>query len=201
LQEKEIDRLGGTRPISVDVRVIAATNRDLKAAVAAGTFRADLFFRLNVFPIHVPSLQERKGDIPLLAEYLVDRYARKSGKTIKKIPQEALDLLQSYNWPGNVRELQNVIERAVILHENDPFVIDSTWFGTAPPTPDKPSGSAFSSVVEKEKEIIESALRETQGRISGPAGAAAKLGIPRQTLESKIRALGIDKSRFRTTYR
>jgi len=201
LQEKEIERLGSDRSISVDVRVIAATNRDLNAAVAAGTFRADLFFRLNVFPISVPSLQERKGDIPLLVEYLVDRYAKKSGKKIEKIPQEILDLLQSYDWPGNVRELQNVIERAVILYEKDPFVIDPTWFKTDPPKPSNPSGSAFSSVVEKEKEIIESALRETQGRISGPGGAAAKLGIPRQTLESKIRALGIDKSRFRTIYR
>jgi formate hydrogenlyase transcriptional activator len=112
-----------------------------------------------------------------------------------------LDLLQSYDWPGNVRELQNVIERAVILYEKAPFVIDPTWFKTDPRKPSNPSGSAFSSVVEKEKEIIESALRETQGRISGPGGAAAKLGIPRQTLESKIRALGIDKSRFRTIYR
>lgn len=197
LQEKEIERVGSNRPIPVDVRVITATNRDLKAAVASGTFRQDLFFRLNVFPIHMPSLRERKDDIPLLVGYLVDRYAKKAGKKIKTIQKQTLDLFQRYDWPGNVRELQNVIERAVILCEQDPFVVDETWLRPEPPKRANLVVSPFSTVVEKEREIIESALKETRGRISGPNGAAEILRIPRQTLESKIRTLGIDKFRFK----
>ncbi len=200
LQEKEIERVGSNRPIPVDVRVIAATNRDLAATVAAGTFRRDLFFRLNVLPIHVPPLRERKDDIPLLVEYLIDRYATKSGKKIKTIDKQTLDLFQGYDWPGNVRELQNVIERAVILCEGDLFEVDATWLRPESHNRTESEVSLLATVVEKEKEIIESALKETQGRVSGPNGAAAKLGIPRQTLESKIRALGIKKSRFKTNY-
>jgi len=190
-QEKEFERVGSNHPISVDVRLIAATNRDLPAAVAAGTFRQDLFFRLNVFPIAVPSLQERVDDIPLLVEYFVGRFAKEAGKTIRHIGKETLKQLQEYHWPGNIRELQNVVERAVILSESDTFVVDESWLqiesdGSSPKR-------GLSELDDREVEIIEAALAETHGRISGPTGAAVKLRIPRQTLESKIRRLGIDK--------
>src|SRR4029077_11092436 len=127
LQEREIDRVGGSQPIAVDVRVLAATNRDLQAAVAAGTFRQDLFYRLNVFPIQLPSLRERVEDIPLLVEYLIERYAKKAGKKLRRIAKQTLAVLQAYAWPGNIRELQNVIERAVILCEGETFAVDVTW--------------------------------------------------------------------------
>ena len=191
LQEKEFERVGSNHPISVDVRVIAATNRDLPAAVAAGTFRRDLFFRLNVFPIAVPSLCERVDDISLLVEYFVARFAKESGKTIRHIGKDTLELLKSYHWPGNIRELQNVVERAVILSETDTFVVDDSWLQceSAESSPKR----GLSALDDREVEMIEAALAETHGRISGPTGAAAKLGIPRQTLESKMRRLGIDK--------
>ena len=191
LQEREFERVGSNHPISVDVRLIAATNRDLPAAVAAGTFRQDLFFRLNVFPIGVPPLRERADDIPLLVEYFVGRYANAGGKKIRHIGKDTLETLGAYPWPGNIRELQNVVERAVILSESDTFVVEESWLKgdsavTSPP-------ERLSALEDREVEMIESALAETHGRISGPSGAAAKLGIPRQTLESKIRRLGIDK--------
>jgi PAS domain S-box-containing protein len=191
LQEKEFERVGNNHPISVDVRVIAATNRDLLAAAAAGIFRQDLFFRLNVFPIAVPSLCERVDDIPLLVEYFVARFAKESGKTIRHIGKDTLQLLKSYHWPGNIRELQNVVERAVILSETDTFVVDESWLQreSAESSPKR----GLSALDDREVEMIEAALAETHGRISGPTGAAAKLGIPRQTLESKIRRLRIDK--------
>ena len=171
--------------------MIGATNRDLPPAVAAGTFRQDLFYRLNVFPIAVPSLCERVDDIPLRVEYFVARFAKESGKTIRHIGKDTLELLKSYDWPGNIRELQNVVERAVILSETDTFVVDESWLqsesaGSSP-------AQGLSALEAREVEMIEAALAETHGRISGPTGAAAKLGIPRQTLESKIRRLGIDK--------
>lgn len=200
LQEREFERVGNSRPISVDVRVLAATNRDLRAAVAEGTFREDLFYRLNVFPIEVPSLRERVDDIPLLVDYLIERYAKKVGKRIKSVSKKSLDLFQAYDWPGNIRELQNVIERAVILSDGETFSVDHTWLK---PQVFRESRSVIKSSrglvrhPEREKELIESALAETKGRISGPLGAATRLGIPRQTLESKIRSLGIDKHRFR----
>jgi formate hydrogenlyase transcriptional activator len=195
LQEREFERVGGTAPIRVDVRVIAATNRDLKTAIGAGTFRADLSYRLNVFPIIVPPLRERAGDIPLLVEYFVDRYARQLGKTIGHINKRTLALLQAYPWPGNVRELQNVIERSVIVCETDEFTVDDSWLSSGPsstvgPLPD--------TLAAHEKAAIEEALRATGGRVFGPAGAAARLGLPRSTLESRIRSLGINKHRFRT---
>jgi formate hydrogenlyase transcriptional activator len=198
LQEREIERVGGSQSISVDVRVLAATNRDLKAAMAAGTFRQDLFYRLNVFPIQVPSLRERVDDIPLLVTYMVERYAKKAGKKIRNIQKETLKLFQAYDWPGNIRELQNVIERAVVLCDSETFSVDETWL--------KPEGHRLSGSVvpfgvtrvEREKEIIEAALADCGGQVSGPTGAAAKLGLPRQTLESKITALGINKNRFKT---
>jgi len=196
LQEKQFERIGGRQPISVDVRIIAATNRDLKAAVSPGNFRSDLFYRLNVFPIVVPPLRERKDDIPLLVEYLTERYASKTGKKIKNIHKRTLELLQSYDWPGNIRELQNVIERAVILCEGQTFSVDESWLqGESPPVSTPANGLARLGP-KRERELIESALAETGGRIAGPSGAAARLGIPRSTLETKIRKLGIKKHQF-----
>lgn len=198
LQEREFERLGGRQPIHVDVRVIAATNRDLKAAVASGTFRQDLYYRLNVFPLEVPPLRERRKDIPLLVEYFLDRYARKAGKNIRSLDQKTLQLLQSYPWPGNIRELQNVIERSVIVCETDSFSVDESWLSQET-RGHKSGGNLYLSqkVAATEKEVIEEALRESQGRVFGPSGAAAKLGIARSTLDSKIRSLNIDKYSFK----
>jgi PAS domain S-box-containing protein len=193
LQEREFERVGGTHPIRADVRVIAASNRDLQAAIASGTFRNDLFYRLNVFPIEMPPLRDRTGDIPLLVEYFVDRYARKAGKRIRSVSKRALDLLQAYPWPGNIRELQNVIERSVILCVTETFSVDESWLSRrtlADSTPTRRSAA-------HEKEMIEAALAETRGRVSGPSGAAAKLGLPPSTLESKVRSLKINKYRFK----
>ena len=197
LQEREYERVGGSQTISVDVRVLAATNRDLKAAVAAGTFREDLFYRLNVFPIQVPSLRERAEDIPLLVEYLIERYAKKAGKRIRNIRKQTLELFQAYDWPGNIRELQNVIERAVVLCDSETFSFDETWLKREEQRMSRPVVPFVATIVEREKEIIETALAECHGQVAGPSGAAAKLGIPRQTLESKIKALGINKHRFK----
>jgi len=191
LQEREFERVGSNHPISVDVRLIAATNRDLPDAVAAGTFRQDLFYRLNVFPMGVPPLRERSEDIPLLVEYFVGRFAKDAGKNILHIGKHTLEQLQSYDWPGNIRELQNVVERAVVLCETDTFVVDESWLKSEPS--ESTSHEGLSVLDDREVEMIQAALAETHGRISGPSGAAAKLGIPRQTLESKIRRLGIDK--------
>jgi formate hydrogenlyase transcriptional activator len=196
LQEGEFERVGSSQPISVNVRVLAATNRDLKAAVATGTFRQDLFYRLNVFPIQLPSLRERADDIPLLVEYLIERYAKKAGKKIRNIRTKTLELFQAYDWPGNIRELQNVIERAVVLCDSETFSVDETWLKRESQRPG-PAVPFVATLVEREKEIIETALADCRGRIAGPLGAAIKLGIPRQTLESKIKTLGIDKHRFK----
>jgi formate hydrogenlyase transcriptional activator len=201
LQEREFERLGSNQPMAVDVRVLAATNRDLPAAVAAGTFRQDLFYRLNVFPIQLPALRERGEDMPLLVEYLIERYATRAGKKIRTINKRTLDLFQAYDWPGNIRELQNVIERAVILCEGDTFAVEERWLKRDAP---QPAGSAMPLVASRaahERALIEAALTECRGRVSGPAGAAAKLGLPRQTLASKITALGIDLQRFKTRQR
>jgi PAS domain S-box-containing protein len=204
LQERQLERVGSSQPISIDVRVLAASNRDLERAVAEGTFRQDLFYRLNVFPIEVPSLRERKDDIPLLVEYLVERYAKRIGKRISHIKKKTLDLFQAYDWPGNIRELQNVIERAVILCEGEAFSVDETWLQAKSSRAPGRSASRTGALAEDKKEFlgrerkaIEAALAESQGRVSGPEGAAAKLGIPHQTLDSKIASLGIDKRRFR----
>lgn len=196
LQEREIERVGDSRPIHVDVRVLAATNRDLKAAVAAGTFRQDLFYRLNVFPIQIPSLRERIDDIPLLVEYLIERYAKKAGKTIRHIQKRTLELFQAYDWPGNIRELQNIIERAIVLCDSETFSVDETWLKRERGQQAGPAVPLAASITEREREMIEAALAQSRGQVSGPTGAAAKLGIPRQTLESKIKSLGIDKYRF-----
>ena len=200
LQEREVERVGSSQPISVDVRVVAATNIDLMAAVATGTFREDLFYRLNVFPIQIPSLRERVDDIPLLVEYLIERYAKKTGKKIKTITKKSLDLFQAYDWPGNIRELQNVVERAVILSDGETFSVDEKWLKHESSQESRrgsiPDG-ALSRDRKRERAFIEAALADSEGRVSGPSGAATRLGIPRQTLESKIRSLGIDKHRFR----
>jgi len=198
LQEGEIERVGGSQLISVNVRVLAATNRDLKAAMAAGTFRQDLYYRLNVFPIQVPPLRERMDDIPLLITYLVERYAKKAGKKIRNIQKKTLELFQAYDWPGNIRELQNVIQRAIVLCESETFSVDETWLKREK---HRLSGSVVplgTTLAEHEKDIIEAALADCGGQVAGPTGAAAKLGLPRQTLESKIMALGINKHRFKT---
>ena len=195
LQERELERVGGTHAVPIDVRVIAATNRDLPAAVEAGSFRRDLFYRLNVFPICMPSLRERVEDIPLLVAYLAQRYSGKLGKRITGIDKKTLELFQSYHWPGNVRELQNVVERGVILCEAGTLEVDESWLVSASPRP-AASGVALSSLTDREKEMIENALSESRGRVSGPLGAAARLGIPRSTLESRIKSLNINKYRF-----
>src|SRR3989475_10586667 len=199
LQEREFERVGGNEPIVVDVRVVAATNRDLTAAVRDGVFRADLFYRLNVVPIQLPALRDRRGDIRLLVEYLVERYAQKAGKRIRSISKETLDLFEAYPWPGNIRELQNVIERAVILSDGDVFRVDTSWLTPAPAEGVVPTGSLTADLAQREKAIIEDALRDAHGVIGGATGAAAKLGLPRQTLESRMRKLGIDRYRFKTS--
>jgi formate hydrogenlyase transcriptional activator len=197
LQDKKIERVGSNKLISVDIRVLAATNRDLSAAITAGTFRQDLFYRLNVVPIEIPSLRERKDDIPLLVEYLIDRYAQKTGKKIRKMERKTLELFEAYDWPGNIRELQNVVERAVILSDGETFAVDDSWFAKGPKKPIGPAIQFADEVAQHEKELIEAALKESKGRVSGPSGAAAQLGIPRQTLDSRIKALGVDKYRFK----
>ena len=197
LQEREFERVGGTERIRANVRVIAATNRDLQATIAAGTFRNDLFYRLNVFPITLPPLRERKEDIPALVSYFVDRYAKRVGRRIRGIRKHALNLLESYSWPGNIRELQNVIERSLIVCETDEFTIDKSWLSSEP----MPTRSADQRSIETsapgERELIEVALAQTKGKVSGLSGAAAKLGLPASTLESKIRSLKINKYRFK----
>jgi formate hydrogenlyase transcriptional activator len=192
LQEREFQRVGGNQSIHTDVRVIAATHRDLPAAITAGAFRSDLFYRINVFPIEVPPLRERSEDIRLLVEYFIDRYAREAGKQIRHIEKKSMERLQSYSWPGNIRELQNVIERSVILCDTENFSVDESWL-----SPDAHFSQPLAhEMIAQEKLFIESALAECKGRVAGSSGAAAKLGMPPSTLDSKIRALKIDKRRF-----
>jgi PAS domain S-box-containing protein len=199
LQEREFERVGGTKPIHADVRVVAATNRDLQAGIDAGTFRSDLFYRLNVFPIDVPPLRHRKEDIPVLVEYFVDRYASNVGKKIRTISKNSMELLREYPWPGNIRELQNVIERSVIVCDTENLSVDEHWLpGERPSRPAGLRDANKTAAQAEERATIEAALAETKGRVSGPRGAAAKLRIPASTLESKIRALGVNKHRFKT---
>ena len=196
LQERQFERVGGNRIVTTDVRVIAATNRELTAAIAAGTFRADLFYRLNVFPIEVPPLRKRKEDIPMLVEYFVKRYAEKAGKQIRKIDTDTLELCQSYPWPGNIRELQNIVERSVILSSGDTFWIEKPWLATPEPARQELPTPLPDTLQNQEREIIETALAECKGKVAGPKGAAAKFGIPRSTLDSKIKQLKIKKHKF-----
>ncbi len=199
LQERQFERLGGGRTVQVDVRVIAATNQNLLRMVQERKFRADLYYRLSVFPITLPPLRERRDDIPLLLEHFVEFYARKAGKTIRHTGKDTVELFQAYHWPGNVRELQNVVERAVILTRTDTLFVDDRWLWSAPGAASSPR-DGLSAFADREVELIEAALAETHGRVSGPSGAAAKLGIPRQTLESKIRRWGINKCTPKTQF-
>src|SRR6266403_652162 len=192
LQEREFERVGGTEMLRCDVRVISATNRDLQAAIADGAFRNDLYYRLNVFPIKLPPLRDRKEDVPLLVNYFVDRYAKRAGKKIKHIQKKTLEALQEYSWPGNVRELQNVIERSLIIGETNEFSIDKSWVAN-----EFQSSTAATERKSNERQRIEAALAQSNGKISGASGAAAKLGIPASTLESKIRSLRINKFQFK----
>ena len=198
LQEREFERVGGTQSIPVDVRVIAATNCDLPSAIRSGKFRLDLFYRLNVFPIHVPPLRERPEDILLLAKYFIERYATKEGKRIRRVEKRTAELLEGYHWPGNIRELQNVIERAIILCDSDTFFAEEAWL--QPPQPESWIGLQ-PSLINRERQLIEAALAETRGRIAGPDGAARRLGVPRSTLEYRIQSLRIDKYRYRVEAR
>jgi formate hydrogenlyase transcriptional activator len=197
LQEREIERVGSNKPIPIDVRVVAATHRDLNALVAEGKFREDLLYRLNVVPIDVPPLRERVADIPLLVEYFIDRFGKKAGKKFRTIDRKSLRLLQAYDWPGNIRELQNVIERAVILCEGDPFSVDETWLRLELPVARSRRSTLNGVLARQEKEMIEAALAECYGQISGPLGAATKLGLPARTLDSKIKRFKINKYRFK----
>jgi transcriptional regulator with GAF, ATPase, and Fis domain len=197
LQEREFQRVGGNESFKTNARVVAATNRDLQAAIAEGRFREDLFYRLNVFPIEVPPLRERKEDIALLVQYFVDRYASKAGKSITEINKRSMELLQCYAWPGNIRELQNVIERSVIISDSENLLVDESWLTHHASTADTATPQLTEKLAAQEKEMIEAALAESKGRVSGPRGAAAKLGIPQSTLDSKIKALKINKQRFR----
>jgi len=197
LQERAFERVGGTKPILVDVRVVAATNRDLDQAIIEGSFREDLYYRLNVFPIQLPPLRERAQDIPLLVEYLTHRYAARAGKKISSVSRQTIELLTAYDWPGNVRELQNVIQRAVILSENR-LVVDESWLHKKRVRLTGAERALSRPSVREETALIERALADSHGRVAGPDGAAVKLGIPRSTLESKIRSLHIDRNRFKS---
>jgi transcriptional regulator with GAF, ATPase, and Fis domain len=194
LQEREFERVGGTEMLRCDVRVIAATNRDLHSAIAAGSFRSDLFYRLNVFPIELPPLRERREDIPILVNYFVNRYAQRAGKKIDTIQKKSIDALQEYSWPGNVRELQNVIERSLIIVDTNEFSVDKNWFSHEFQSSQRVGPASRTST---EQEQIEAALSQTKGKVSGRQGAAAILGIPASTLESKIRALRINKHAYK----
>jgi transcriptional regulator with GAF, ATPase, and Fis domain len=200
LQEREFERVGGTQPVKIDVRVIAATNRDLEAAVAGGTFRPDLYYRLNVFPIQIPPLRERQEDVLMLLEHFVRRFAQKMGKHFKKIDQRTVELFRSYPWPGNIRELQNVVERSVIVSSDDVFCVDEAWLSRDSrrvSLPQEPEPANFNEDASRERQIIEDALAGSRGRVSGPNGAAARLQVPPSTLENRINKLGIRKSQFK----
>jgi transcriptional regulator with GAF, ATPase, and Fis domain len=197
LQERQFERVGGNSVIPTDVRIIAASNRDLPAAIASGGFRADLFYRLNVFPIDVPPLRKRKEDIAMLVEYFVKRYAQKARKQISKINKNTLKLCESYHWPGNIRELQNIIERSVILCTGDTLWIDEAWLSSQNAPRPEPAGPLTENLRSYEKQLIESALARSNGRVAGPDGAAAKLGIPRSTLDARIKQLKIKKYSIR----
>lgn len=193
LQEREIERIGSNTPVSIDIRLIAATHRNLAQAIAAGTFREDLFFRLNVLPLTMPSLRERLEDIPSLVNHFIARFNARSGKKIRHIEKQALVKMQSYAWPGNIRELQNVIERAVILSEGDTLFFDDSWLKHDSKQDRTPSSMSMAALQQQEKAMIEAALKACSGRISGPNGAAVRLGMPRQTLESKMKKFGITR--------
>ena len=197
LQEREFERVGSAKVLRANVRVITATNRDLPRSIEAGTFRSDLYYRLNVFPIEMPPLRKRKEDIPLLVEYFIDRYASKAGKKIRGINRATLERLKSYPWPGNIRELQNVIERSVIVCDTENFRVDESWLSSGLDEERQAAHPLFKMPADEEKRTIEAALADARGRVSGPSGAAAKLGIPPSTLDSKIKVFKINKHRFK----
>ncbi|HEX2385520.1 MAG TPA: sigma-54 dependent transcriptional regulator [Candidatus Binatia bacterium] len=197
LQEREFERVGAMEPTHVDVRIIAATNCDLQDAVSASRFRLDLFYRLNVFPIEMPALRERKQDIPALLEFFLRRYSERLGKHFSGVGQKTMDLFESYQWPGNIRELQNVIERSVLMCENEVFSVDASWLNRANVQPETSSRVLSEKLQGEEKRLIETALAQSDGKVSGVTGAAAKLGLPPSTLESKIKTLKIRKASFK----
>src|SRR5713226_7374107 len=200
LQEREFERVGGTQSVKIDVRVIAATNRDLEAAVANGTFRPDLYYRLNVFPIQVPPLRERKDDVLMLLEHFVHRFAQKMGKHFKKIDKRTVELFRSYPWPGNIRELQNVVERSVIVSADGVFSVDAAWLSKDSrrvSLPQQPEPADANEDARRERQIIEDALAASRGRVSGANGAAARLRVSPSTLENRIKKLRIRKSHFK----
>jgi PAS domain S-box-containing protein len=189
IQSGEFERLGGPQTLHTDVRIIAATNRDLEKAVAAKTFREDLFYRLNVFPIRVPPLRERREDLPLLVDYFVREYAKKIGREINVIPRSVLSTLENYNWPGNIRELENIIERSVILCLGPQFEIGNWFHGESQTEEEK----QHRTLTEVERAHILKVLDSTHWRVSGPSGAAQILGINPQTLVSRMKKLGIQR--------
>jgi transcriptional regulator with GAF, ATPase, and Fis domain len=200
LQEREFERVGGTQPVKIDVRVIAATNRDLEAAVANGTFRPDLYYRLNVFPIQIPPLRERQDDLLMLLEYFVQRFAQKMGKHFKKIDKRTVELFRSYPWPGNIRELQNVVERSVIVSPDGVFSVDAAWLSKDSrrvSLPQQTESADANQDASRERQIIEDALTGSRGRVAGPNGAAARLRVSPSTLEYRIKKLRIRKSHFK----
>jgi formate hydrogenlyase transcriptional activator len=196
LQQGEFERLGGGETKRVDVRLVAATNQDLEQAVQDGRFRADLFYRLSVFPIHLPPLRERREDIPALAEYILRRIGRRIGRCFAGVEPASLDRLLSYYWPGNIRQLQNVLERSAILCDEEWLHVPET-FTTETTSPARSMSPLVETLTASERHLIVDALDQAGGRVSGPDGAAGRLGISASTLESKIRRLRIDKSRFR----
>jgi formate hydrogenlyase transcriptional activator len=198
LQEREFERVGGSRPIRADVRVIAATNQNRASAISEKTLRADLYYRLNVFPIEVPPLRQRHADVSLLVEYFCNRMARRMGKRVHRIDKKTLHLLESYHWPGNVRELQNIVERGMVVSDSEALVIHERWLSPATFRSAEPTGH-LRTLADRERDAIQSTLAESKGETPAPFGAAIRLGIPATTLESKIKALGIDKRRFETT--
>jgi formate hydrogenlyase transcriptional activator len=196
LQEREFERVGGSHVIRTNARLIAATNGDLVKAIAENRFRSDLYYRLNVFPIHVPALRKRSEDVPILVEYFTARCAERIGKKIRHIEKATMDLLVSYQWPGNIRELQNVIERGVILTDAEVLRIDPAVLDVGSEV--APADVGIDALHGQQRDLIESTLAETKGRVAGPNGAAARLRLPASTLESKIRALKIDKHKYRS---
>jgi formate hydrogenlyase transcriptional activator len=192
LQEREFERLGGNQTLQVDVRLVAATNRDLAEDVREGRFRSDLYYRLNVFPVHVPPLRERPEDIPPLVAHFAEKYGEHFRRKISRIERRTLDLLQSHSWPGNVRELENTVERAVILARNGVLSVDASMLRDA-----TPQDSAGQRAASQERDAIVAALTVSGGKISGDTGAAKAMGIPASTLEFRIKKLGIDKFRYR----
>jgi transcriptional regulator with PAS, ATPase and Fis domain len=199
LQEREFERVGGTHPVPIDVRVLAAANCVLRAAVAARTFRVDLYYRLKVFPIHMPALRDRMGDTPSLVEHLIASCAAKIGKNVRRVDDDSLERLVTYDWPGNIRELQNVLERAVILCEGETARIEEEWLNAGEAAPSSESIGLCSSLVSRERELIEAALGKSMGRVAGRDGAAGLLGIPRTTRQSRIKSLQIDKFRYKSS--